>query len=154
MFPNPQQTNELTQQYSQNPFSPPAYGGVGVRNVDYTELSFDVVTDISIGLSVTANNQSISVEKDADFEWRAIVIAIATGAFEIKFYDSQGYPLSNVKMHSANFTTSGGSAVPYPLTPAVIIPAGGAVTYDMTNLYAGTNSIELILRGVKRYKLR
>lgn len=136
-----------------NMLAPPAYNGTTQspfqRAVDIT---FDYVYDVVMTANQVLNDQVVPIQNDADFIWRAFRIGTATGAFKIRFSDSQGYYFSNSLINSANFQ-SGGVNVDYAIFPEVAFPSGGRIGIDITDLSGAGNTIELLFRGIKRYRM-
>ena len=60
----------------------------------YIDVSFDYVYDVALTASQQLRDQSVPIHTDSDFVLRAIILSQATGAFSIRFNDSQGYYLS------------------------------------------------------------
>jgi hypothetical protein len=135
-----------------NPYAPPAYNGFeDASPKGYVDVDFTYPYDVVLTALQFLRDQSISTTNDADFAWRAIVIALATGAFNVRFSDSQGFYLSNGMIASANLI--GDAASPYPVFPEILIPAGGRIGIDIQDTSNAQNTIEILCRGVKRYRL-
>ena len=132
-----------------NPYAPAAYLGMREVTPEYKMESFDYVYDVTL----TANQvltDSKSIDTDSDFIWQAVSIGLNTGAFTLRLGDSRMYYLSDSRIASAIFTAND----PYPLVPALIIPAGGRITIDIADTSGAGNTIQLIFRGTKRYPNR
>jgi hypothetical protein len=137
---------------NQNPYAPPVYNGFNDASPQgYIDVDFTYPYDVTLTGNQFLRDQSISTTNDADFAWRAIVIASNTGAFNIRFSDSQGYYLSNGVIASANLL--GDAASPWPVFPEIIIPAGGRIGIDIQDTSGTSNTIEILMRGVKRYRI-
>jgi hypothetical protein len=135
-----------------NPWGSPLDNGLNNASpLNYQDVDFTYVYDVILTASQLLNNQSVSTTNDADFVIRAIVIASSTGAFNIRLYDSQGYALSNSLIANANI--QGDAASPYPIFPEIIIPAGGRIGIDIQDSSGSGNTIEILFRGVKRYRV-
>ncbi len=135
-----------------NPFGSPLDNGLNNASpLNYVDVDFTYPYDVTLTADQFLRDQSISTTNDADFAWRAIVIAFSTGPFNVRFADSQGYYLSNGVIVSANL--QGDAASPYPVFPEIIIPAGGRIAIDIQDTSDDTNVIELLMRGVKRYRV-
>lgn len=138
--------------HGNNIWAPPAYNGIGQASVPsgYRDQSFDYVLDVTIGANLTVNEQ-LAIQNDADFCWRALVIQLFTGPFAVKFTDSDWYALSNVPIVNANLV--GTPSTPYPILPEIILPAGGRIGVDITDLSGAQNTIQILFRGAKRYAM-
>lgn len=136
-----------------NPYAPPAYNGIDQSSVPpgYRDVSFDYVYNPA---QLTANQirqDQLSVDNDADFCWRAIVVNNNTGAFAARFSDSDWYWLSSARISNTNL--QGDPASPYPWFPEVIIPAGGRIGIEVQDLSGNPNTIQMLFRGCKRYAI-
>lgn len=138
-----------------NPYAPPAYGGMGSANFPegYVDVPFDYVYSQSLTANQMLRDQSVAVTTDADFVWRAVILANYTGAFVVRFSDSQGYYLSNGMLVYLNFIQRS-VPIPYPMFPEIVIPAGGRIGIDIQDTSGAPNTVELNFRGVKRYRLQ
>ena len=135
-----------------NPFAPPSYNGLNDASPDlFKDVDFTYPYDVVLTANQLLENQAVSTTNDADFAWRGIVNNNFSGAFNVRFYDSQGYALSNGFIASANLT--GDAASPWPVWPEILIPAGGKIGIDIQDTSGAANTIELLCRGVKRYRL-
>lgn len=135
-----------------NPYAPPAYNGMNNNPpAGYVDVEFEYVYDVTLTANQFLRDQTLPTTNDADFAWWAINVNAATGAFSVRFTDSQGYYLSNGQVLSANI--QGDPSSPYPVFPEIIIPAGGRIGIDIQDLSGDSNTIEIGCRGVKRYKI-
>ena len=135
-----------------NPFAPPTDNGLNSASpLNYVDVDFTYTYDVVLTALQFLRDQTVSTTNDADFAWRAIVIAYSTGTFNVRFADSQGYYLSNGMIVSANL--QGDAASPYPIFPEILIPAGGRIGIDIQDTSNAGNTIELLMRGVKRYRV-
>lgn len=139
-----------------NPHGTPVLNGlVPEFPMGYIDVSFDYVYDVSLTALQQLRDQSIPIHTDSDFVLRAIILSQATGAFSIRFNDSQGYYLSSGFMLSANFL-SGTVPYPYPIFPELMFPAGSRIGIEINELAGNAqapNIIQMIFRGAKRYRL-
>ncbi len=135
-----------------NPYAPTVYNGFNDNYpLGFVDVDFTYPYDVVLTGNQFLRDQSISTTNDADFEWRGLVIAVSTGAFNVRFADSQGYYISNGMIASANIV--GDAASPYPIFPGILIPAGGRIGIDIQDTSGSTNTIQLLCRGVKRYRI-
>lgn len=137
-----------------NPFAPPAYAGINPEPpVGYVDVDFTYPYDVTLQPLESLTDQAVAIHVDSDFAWRAVEIAFFTGAFRIRFSDSQGYYLSSSLINSGNFLIGGTTPYPFPIFPELIFPAGSRVGIEIEDLSNAVNTIELLLRGAKRYRL-
>ena len=136
-----------------NPYAPPVYNGIGQASVPagYRDVSFDYVYNPAVLTANLVRQDQLSIDNDADFCWRAIVINAFTGIFAVRFSDSDWYWLSSARITNTNI--QGDPASPYPWFPEVIIPAGGRIGIDIQDLSGAENTIQMLFRGVKRYAI-
>ncbi len=136
-----------------NPFAPPAYNGLGGDYPNgYLDLDFTYVYTVTMTANQMLRDQVLALQTDADFVWRAVIASNQTGAYSIRFSDSQGFYLSNGMIPYTNFLY-GTVPVPYPIFPELVLPAGGRIGIDIQDLSGGGNTVEIAFRGVKRYRL-
>lgn len=133
-----------------NPYASPSANGIGQERVPagYRDQCFDYLLDVVLTASQALSTQ-VSINNDSDFVWRAVVNATSTGLFSVRFSDSDFYFLSNAPIVSTNL--QGDAASPYPILPEIVIPSGGRIGVDITDLSVAGNTIQLLFRGVKRY---
>ncbi len=136
-----------------NPQAPLVINGVNDASpMGFQDQSFDYVYDVVLSGNQVLNDQVVSIYTEADFAWRALIVNVATGTFKVRFTDGQGYYLSSGLIDSANLTSS--PADPWIVFPEVVFPAGGRISIDITDTSGATNTIQLLFRGVNRYRLR
>jgi hypothetical protein len=136
-----------------NPFAPAAYNGVVQRQEEpYLDVDFTYVYDVVLALNQLLVDQVVPIMNDSDFVWRALILSASTGAFRIRFSDAQGYYFSNGYLLSGNFLV-GLIPVPWVINPEAQFPAGGRIGVDIQDLTGAQNTIQLLFRGVKRYRL-
>lgn len=138
--------------HANSPYASPAFNGIGQASTPprYRDVCFDY----TFQATVAANSQSQlqqSIENDADFAWRATVINLSTGNFAVKFSDSDFFNLSSGFIVRDNIL--GDPSSPFPVFPEIIIPAGGRIGIEIQELSGAQNTIEILLRGAKRYLL-
>ena len=142
----------MPQALTANPYGAPLDNGLNAAApLNYTDIDFTYPYDVILTADQELQDQAVSTTNDADFAWRATVIATATGPFNVRFYDSQGYALSNGLVASANIV--GDASSPWAMFPEILIPAGGRIGIDIQDTSGNTNTIEILFRGVKRYRI-
>jgi hypothetical protein len=135
-----------------NPYASPSFNGFNDDSPrNYTDVDFTYPYDVVLTANQFLRDQSVSTTNDADFCIRGLVIATFTGAFNLRISDSQGFYLSNGVIASANLI--GDAASPFVVFPELIIPAGGKIGIDIQDTSGAGNTIELLFRGVKRYRI-
>jgi hypothetical protein len=142
------------EEMSANPLAPPAYAGINPQPPGgYVDVSFTYPYDVVLQALESLTDQAVAIHVDSDFAWRGIEVAVFTGAFRIRFSDSQGYYLSSSLINSGNFLIGGATPFPFPIFPELIFPAGSRVGIEIEDLSNNPNTIELLLLGAKRYRL-
>ena len=91
------------------------------------------------------------LDNDADFVWRGIGVNYYTGAFSVRFGDSTSYWLQSARIYYLNIINS--AASPYPIWPEIILPAGGRIMIDIADQSGASNTLEIIFRGCKRFRI-
>ena len=135
-----------------NPFAPQVYQGYNDASpLDFIDVDFTYPYDVTLTALQFLRDQTVSTTNDADFAWRALIVSLNTGAFNVRFADSQGFYLSNGMIASANLI--GDAASPWVVFPEVLIPAGGRIGIDIQDTSNAGNTIEILFRGVKRYRI-
>lgn len=135
-----------------NVYAPPGYAGLGSAAPQYVDLNYDYVYDVVLTADQVLPDQQVPLQTDAEFEWRAVIKAAATGSFSFRFSDSQGFQLSNAYINSS-VLESGGASNPFPIFPSLLFPKGGRIGIDIADLSGAGNTIQLLFRGVKRYEI-
>jgi hypothetical protein len=134
-----------------NVYAPPAYNGLQDGSPPgYSDVGFDYVYNISLSANQSLVDQQ-PIANDADFAWRAIYISSNTGSFAVRFSDSQWYWLSSARILNTNLP--GDAAAPFPVFPELLLPAGGRIGIDLLDLSGAPNTIQIVFRGVKRYRV-
>lgn len=130
-----------------SPYASPAANGIREAAWKYEPKAFDYVFDITLGASQTGSFQQ-GIHTDSDFAWRGLVIN-STGAFSVQFSDSDWFDLSSGQLLSN--VIQGDPSSPYPIFPEIIIPAGGRIGMEVTELSGAQNVIQFLFRGAKRF---
>ncbi len=116
----------------------------------YEDRAFDYVRDVVL----TANQilqDSVDIEPDADFVAVGLYVATSTGAFSLRWSDSRQYYVSNSRIASANLSTD--PAAPYPIFPQIVLPKNGRIGIEIGDTSGAGNTIQLVWRGWKRFKV-
>ncbi len=138
---------------SYNPQAPLVINGMNDGSpLGFQDQSFDYTYDVVLTGNQFLHDQVVSIFTEADFAWRALVVNVNTGVFAVRFTDGQGYYLSSGLINSANLT--GTPADPWIVFPETVYPAGGRIGIDIQDLSGAGNTIQLLFRGVNRYRLR
>lgn len=136
-----------------NPLAPDSQNGMQTTAPPKcVDVAFDYIYDVTLTALQFLQNQSLVTTNDADFLWCATVINVASGSFNIRFSDSQGYYLSNSLVASANIL--GDASSPDPVFPGIFIPAGGRIGIDIQDSSNSNNTIQIAFRGWKRYRIQ
>ncbi len=136
---------------SRAPYAPAhllGLGDTGPAGAPYPDQSYD----IPVTITLTANqnlNTNQQINRDADFVWRAVVANSQTGIYQVQYNVNGWYPVSNGFILNANMQSDPSS--PYPIWPELIVPAGGFIGINVVDLSGAPNTVQLVLRGVKRF---
>lgn len=135
-----------------NVYGSPQFNGLNDDSpAGFTDVDFTYPYDVVLTANQFLRDQAVSTTNDADFAVRGLVIATYTGAFNLRISDSQGFYLSNGVIASANLI--GDAASPFVIFPELLIPAGGKIGIDIQDTSNAGNTIEILFRGVKRYRI-
>lgn len=134
-----------------NPYASAAYNGTQDRSSSVA-LPFTYQYDVVLTANQSLRDQIVQVFTDADFECRAIVVSTQTGAFQVRLKDASGYQLSNGMVNS-NLYRSNNRPFPFPMVPALNIPAGGSIGIDIQDVSGASNTIQICFIGVNYYKV-
>lgn len=135
-----------------NPFAPPAYNGVLNATPDgWVDRVYHVPFNVTMAALTFRDNLARDVPTDGDFIWRSTIANTQTGAYSVKFKDAQGYEFSNGLIHYLNLSATG--AAPAANGKEVMIPAGGQIGIEIQELSGAENVIQIVFKGVMRYKL-
>ena len=144
--------------YPLNQYSPLSLAGVQTPPpavVGYEDRPYDYVYEPPNGqLSANQflNPDTLSIYPDADFLAFGYYISFASGLFQVQFIDSTGYELSSGMMRSTAISTV--ASDPTVFSPAHPFPAGGQIKVIIQDLSGATNTIQLVFKGVKRFRQR
>ena len=122
----------------------------------YADIMYDYVYDVTLNpAAIAAGTYTLldqqPLENDADFVMRGIAVNYYGGAFSVRFADATSYWFSNARIYYLNIVNS--AASPYPVWPEIIFPAGGRIQIDWQDWSGAVNAIEVVFRGVKRFKV-
>jgi hypothetical protein len=135
-----------------NPFAPTAYQGIAGANDQFVDQDKTYVYDVVLTANQNLTNGTLTTDRDADFICMAIQFSFATSSlFKVQFFDNQGQNLSNDYIYGAAYQV-GGQSVPFPIVPGRIIAAGGNFGIRLVDLSGAENTIQILFRGVKRYR--
>lgn len=134
-----------------NPYAPAAYMGLSgdpaPSQPQYREDPFDYVFNTTLAANAFVQLQQ-TIETDADFRWKALVVTTKTGEFEVQFSDTRQYFFSNTYMHSLGLSTDPGN--PTSLGgKGIVIAAGGRIGINLHDLSGAPNTIQIVFRGAK-----
>jgi len=131
-----------------------AYPGMGQTEqapqaARFYEESFQYVFQISLTANQAVKEQRQTIDRDADFIWTALW-GTQTGNYSVQFRDAKGGIMSSAELRNAN--AIGTAQFPVPLMKPRLIPGGGFITMNLTELTGSGNVIELVFAGFKRFK--
>ena len=144
--------------YPLNQFSPDAFQGVPQpppTQTGYEDRPYDYLYVPPTG-ALTADQvlsgQTVQIQTDSDFELRAWYIATATGLFQIRIGDATGYQFSSGYILSTGISTD--PSEPTVFSPQHPFPAGSRIMIDIQDLSGAGNTIQIVFKGVKRFRLQ
>jgi hypothetical protein len=144
-----------TSAYPINQFAPAGQAGVPVSPDQlYDDKPYEYVYQPPNG-ALTAdqflNPDNLTIQTDADFYAFGYYIAFATGNFQVQFIDPTGYQLMSGMINSAAISTT--SSDPTVFSPTHPFPAGSKIQIIIQDLSGAANTIQIVFKGVKRFKI-
>lgn len=133
------------------PYAPAHLLGLGstaAPDAVYPDQSFDIPFNVTLTALQALNTQQ-QIERDADFVLRGIVLNSQTGIYQVQFSVNGWYNLSTGQVLNANMQSDPSS--PYVVWPELIVPAGGFIGINITDLSNAGNTIQIVFRGCKRF---
>lgn len=115
----------------------------------FFEEVFQYVFQTTLTGNQIVKEQRQTIDRDADFIWTSIW-GTQTGNYSIQFRDANGRIMSSGELRNANAV--GTAQFPVPLMKPRVIPGGGFITMNITELTGSSNTIELVFGGYKRFK--
>lgn len=140
-----------------NQFAPDAYQAVPSpppQQTGFEDRPYDYLYVPPAGVllaSTTLAGQTVQIQTDSDFELRAWYISTATGLFQIRLGDATGYQFSSGFIISPGISTD--PANPTVFSPQHPFPAGSRIMIDIQELSGSDNTIQIVFKGVKRFRL-
>ena len=130
-----------------NPMAPPVYRGlvtpVGPVYYDYPE-------DIVLTGGAANVQDVIKTDTDAPFHMCALILNSYTSVqFSLQININGVYYMSEFPILGGNIASD--PAAPPPVLGRFIIPAGANINFNFNELSGSTNTLQLILRGMKLY---
>lgn len=108
--------------------------------------------DLVMIASTTYTDLSVTFPKDSAFLWTGLA-GVSTGDFKFSLKLPDGTLFSSAAIRKANIV--GTAAEPFPIYPAVKVPAGGVIGIpSITELSTAGNTVQLLFLGVRLYPLR
>lgn len=125
-----------------------AMNGVNYPNCPgFIDQAFFPAQTFTLTAGQVLYNQLISIDTDADFIWRGLVLSTA---LDLQFSDSENYTFSDNFLLAQMFSTS--FARPFPIFPETLLPAGGKASFNIRNATVSTVTTTIYLVGCKRYR--
>lgn len=120
------------------------------QSANFYEEPASYVLDLSLTAGQERLDVPLFVESDSEFIWEALA-GTSTGAYQIRIRLPNGRYMSNAAVRNANAV--GTAQFPVPVIPAVTVPAGGRLGFDVRDLSGSANTVQLVLIGRKRFRL-
>lgn len=117
--------------------------------VQVIERPFDYAYQVTLSALQNLPDQSLAIQGDADFIIRAIC-GTSTGSYTIRLRDAFNRYMSSAQIKNTNLI--GSRQWPTPLFPELGIPKSGKIGIDITDTSGGSNTIEIVFIGVKRFQ--
>lgn len=117
----------------------------------FYEEEFKYPFSINLTANQVADNQTKTLDGDADFVWLGIS-SKQTGVYKVRFKAPNGRFLSTAKMFNSN--ACGDGQFPIELTRPILCPAGSSLNIDIEDASGSNNAIEIVFIGYKRFQTR
>lgn len=115
------------------------------------DISFDYPFDIVLASGASLTNEGLRTETDSDFLLQGLSVNSYTSIlFSLQFKDSNGNYFSSAPVMAANYAGQGSAPYIFPGLPR-IFPPGSSLGIGITNFSGAQNTIQLLLRGQKRF---
>lgn len=131
----------------------PTCGGTGKD--PGVEIPFQYVYDRALLASEVRLSDGVVTLGEADFIWKA-VSGVQTGNYRIRFgfggggyMNSGGQGSTNDRVRNANII--GTAQFPFPIWPYVVIPRTGKILFDIEDLSAAPNTVQICFIGALVY---
>jgi hypothetical protein len=111
----------------------------------YTEEPFKLVINQSLAQNAAFADQRAAIDGDGDFIVTD-VFGSSTGAYSIKWRNNGMRDMSSAEVNNVNAIGTAQFPVPFG---GVKYQSLGQISYSITNLYAGTNAIQIVLSGIR-----
>lgn len=141
------------------PYAPSHLKGLGntaPQGVPYPDQAYT----IPVSITMTGNQTNLltyqDIERDADFIWRGFIVGKASAGtatsdlYSVQMDINGWYKLSPAQILAGNLQSD--PSAPFPVFPELPVPAGGRIGILTSDLSGSTNTIQLLLLGVKRFK--
>lgn len=146
-----------------NPWAPPLLNGFNRTSPDDCEddecaFVWPESNGFQTLTSREARSETIAINRDIDFRFMCFQWALlsvneaATPGFLYRIKDDAGNFISDGFEYC--FNTPGTFANPWPMFPHVTYRANQVIQFDIINAAAFSQGVQLMFRGMKRYKVK
>ena len=110
----------------------------------------DLVLDKVLTANQEALRQAVQVDEDSDFLLLALV-GNSTSTYNIVLYQANNRAVNSAYAKNTNYV--GSANFPVPLLKELYYPAGASIRVDVKDTSGAGNTIQLIFKGIRRYRL-
>lgn len=115
------------------------------------DSSFDYPFDIVLNANDNLTNEGIRTDTDSDFLLFGLSLNVFTSIlFTLQFKDASGNYFSSAPVFAANYAGQGSAPYLFPGRPRVF-PPGSQIGIGIKELSGAQNTIQLLMRGEKRF---
>lgn len=144
-----------------NPWAPPLLNGFNTTSPDNChDVDAAFVFPETYGFQPMTANQQLSydivLDDNADFrlnalQWtlKGLDSSLNVPGFLYRIKDGDGQYIQSGYVYC--YATPGTFANPWPMFPGVTYAAGQRIQFDLINLNAGLQGVQLVFRGYKRF---
>jgi hypothetical protein len=110
----------------------------------------DYILDKTLSGNAESLLQAAQVDSDSDFLLLAVV-GSSTGAYNLRVYLSNRRSISNAYVKNTNYV--GSANFPVPFLKEIYYPAGSSIAVDLKDTSGSSNTIQLVFKGIKRFRI-
>lgn len=115
--------------------------------MDQNPETFKLVINQALANGAAFSDLRANIDGDGDFV-ALNIWGTSDGAYSIKFRNSQFKDMASAEASNANSIGTAQFPVPFG---GIRYPKLGQISFSITNLYAGTNNVQIVIEG---YRMR
>lgn len=120
-------------------------------STEFYEEAAAFVLDVTLTSNEEKREQGVFIDGDGDFVCQSIA-ATQTGNFSIRLKSPNGRYFPQEYAKHSNIVGAG--AFPMPIEPPFVFPSGARIACDVKDTSGAGNTLQIVFKGVKRYRVR